>query len=69
MVSDNGPGIAPADLPHVFEMFYRGSSSRREEGLGLGLAVVKWVVDSHGWTVTAGSGPEGGARFTVTIPC
>jgi signal transduction histidine kinase len=69
-VSDNGPGIAKADLPHVFEMFYRGTSSRREQGMGLGLAVVKWVVDSHNWTIEARSGREGetGACFCITVP-
>lgn len=50
-VSDNGPGIDSGDLPHVFEMFYRGTASRREQGMGMGLAVVKWVVDSHGWSI------------------
>jgi signal transduction histidine kinase len=66
MVSDNGPGIDEADLPHVFEMFYRGTSSRREQGMGMGLAVVKWVVDSHGWSISARSGQ--GARFCIVIP-
>jgi signal transduction histidine kinase len=65
-VSDNGPGINAADLPHVFEMFYRGTSSRREQGMGMGLAVVKWVTDSHGWSISAGSSQ--GARFCIAIP-
>jgi signal transduction histidine kinase len=67
-VSDNGPGIAEADLPHIFELFYRGSASRREQGMGLGLAVVKWVIDSHGWHITASSPPGSGACFTIRIP-
>ncbi|MDR1902390.1 MAG: HAMP domain-containing histidine kinase, partial [Treponema sp.] len=69
-VSDNGPGIDKADLPHVFEMFYRGTSSRREQGMGMGLAVVKWVVDSHGWSISVHSEPEGkkGTDFCITIP-
>jgi signal transduction histidine kinase len=66
MVSDDGPGIDEADLPHIFKMFYRGTSSRREQGMGMGLAVVKWVVDSHGWSISARSGQ--GARFCITIP-
>jgi signal transduction histidine kinase len=66
MVSDNGPGIDEADLPHIFEMFYRGTSSRREQGMGMGLAVVKWVTDSHGWSISARSGR--GARFCIAIP-
>ena len=65
-VRDNGPGIDPADLPHIFEMFYRGTGSRREQGMGLGLAVVKWVADCHGWKISAE--PDGGARFTIGIP-
>jgi signal transduction histidine kinase len=69
-ISDNGPGIADADLPHIFEMFYRGSSSRREQGMGLGLAVVKWVLDSHGWSIAVRSNQDGepGACFTIMIP-
>jgi signal transduction histidine kinase len=66
VVSDNGPGIDEADLPHIFEMFYRGTSSRREQGMGMGLAVAKWVADSHGWSISARSGR--GARFCVVIP-
>jgi signal transduction histidine kinase len=65
-VSDNGPGINEADLPHIFEMFYRGTSSRREQGMGMGLAVAKWVADSHGWSISARS--SRGARFCITAP-
>jgi signal transduction histidine kinase len=70
-VSDNGPGINKNDLPHVFEAFYRGSSSRREEGMGLGLSIVKWVVTSHGWSIVVASNSDGTAAetcFTITIP-
>jgi signal transduction histidine kinase len=72
-VRDNGPGIAARDLPHVFETFYRGSLSRREQGIGLGLAVVKWVIDFHGWTISAASNtdPEAGPTgtcFTIRLP-
>jgi signal transduction histidine kinase len=71
--SDNGPGISKSDLPHVFDMFYRGTSSRREEGMGLGLSIVKWVVLSHGWTIAVtseqnGGHKDGGTCFTITIP-
>jgi signal transduction histidine kinase len=68
VISDNGPGIDEADLPHVFEMFYRGSSSRREQGMGLGLAVVKWVIDWHGWAISVSSEKGKGACFTITVP-
>jgi signal transduction histidine kinase len=72
MVRDNGPGIDQADLPHVFEMFYRGTASRREQGMGMGLAVVKWAVNSHGWSIAVSSEREGagqrGTCFCITIP-
>jgi signal transduction histidine kinase len=68
VISDNGPGIDEADLPHVFEMFYRGSSSRREQGMGLGLAVVKWVIDWHSWAISVSSEKGKGACFTIAIP-
>jgi signal transduction histidine kinase len=72
-VKDNGPGIAAQDLPHIFETFYRGSSSRREQGIGLGLAVVKWVIDFHGWTIStlSNTNKESGAtgtHFIIEIP-
>ena len=67
-ITNNGPGISSADLPHVFEVLYRGSSSRREQGMGLGLAVVKWVADYHGWTISAASETGKETCFTITIP-
>jgi signal transduction histidine kinase len=72
-ISDNGPGIRKDDLPHVFETFYRGSSSRREEGMGLGLSIVKWVVTSHGWSIALTSEQNAGGMtsetcFTIMIP-
>lgn len=66
-ISDNGPGIAQKDLPHIFETFYRGSSSRQEQGMGLGLAIVKWVVESHGWSIAVSSSAQE-TCFTLTIP-
>jgi signal transduction histidine kinase len=69
-VRDNGPGIGADDLPHVFETFYRGTSSRREQGMGLGLSVVKGVVETHGWTISVHSreNGSGGAAFRIGIP-
>jgi len=67
-ISDNGQGIDKEALPHIFDTFYRGSPSRREQGMGLGLAVVKWVVDYHGWTISATSEKDKGTSFTITIP-
>ena len=72
VVSDTGVGIHPALLPHVFERFRQGAegSVRRYGGLGLGLAIVRNLVELHGGTVTAKSGDgEGrGATFTVALP-
>lgn len=70
-VSDSGPGIAPEMLPRIFERFHQADSTqnRRHSGLGLGLAIVRHVVEMHGGSVSAGSaGPGKGARFTVQLP-
>jgi two-component system sensor histidine kinase MprB len=67
-VRDHGPGIAPGDLPHVFERFYRARASRGLPGAGLGLAIVRHVADSHGGAVQAGNAPGGGARLALRIP-
>jgi len=66
-VSDTGPGIAPEDLPHIFDRLYRGDRSRSERGLGLGLALARAVVEAHGGSVAVESGP-GGAVFSVRLP-
>jgi Signal transduction histidine kinase len=68
LVADDGPGIGPEDLPHVFEPFYRGSSSRREQGMGLGLSIVKTVVESHGWSIEARPREGRGVEFEISIP-
>jgi two-component system sensor histidine kinase MprB len=60
-VRDHGPGFAPADLPHVFDRFYRAPSARAVPGSGLGLAIVRKVADVHGWSVRAENDPDGGA--------
>jgi len=68
-VTDRGRGIDPADLPHIFEPFYRADPARRrEEGTGLGLAIVKSVVDAHGGRISVSSEPGSGAAFTVWLP-
>ena len=70
-VADDGEGIAPAFLPHVFDRFRQADSTvtRRHGGLGLGLAIVAHLVELHGGTVRAESaGPGCGARFTVRLP-
>ncbi len=53
IVADNGPGIPDDELPYIFDAFYRGTHSRKEAGHGLGLTIVKSVVDLHGWSIEA----------------
>jgi two-component system sensor histidine kinase GlrK len=65
-VGDNGPGIPPRDLPHVFDRFWQARGV--EGGSGLGLAIVKSIVEAHGGKVWAGSEPGEGTRFTVRLP-
>jgi anti-sigma regulatory factor (Ser/Thr protein kinase) len=69
-VADSGEGIAVEDLPHVFERFYRADKSRsRAEGRsGLGLAICKAIVDSHGGSIDVTSRPGAGTTFTVRLP-
>lgn len=67
-VRDHGPGIDPADLPHVFDRFYRSARARTMPGSGLGLAIVKQVADSHGGTVAAAPARDGGIVFVLRFP-
>jgi two-component system sensor histidine kinase MprB len=67
-VRDHGPGVDTADLPHIFDRFYRSARARTMPGSGLGLAIVKQVADSHAGTVTATAAPDGGARFVLQFP-
>jgi signal transduction histidine kinase len=67
-VRDTGPGIAPDELPRIFDRLFRGDTSRTERGLGLGLSLVKAVVEAHGGTVDVVSGPGRGAVFTIALP-
>ena len=64
-VADNGPGIPKEDLEHIFDPFY---TRKKKMGLGVGLSVCHDIVKSHGGTITAENGPEGGAVFTITLP-
>ncbi|MFK4083109.1 sensor histidine kinase [Kribbella sp. NPDC020789] len=67
-VTDSGPGIAEADLPHVFERFYRSSEARSRPGSGLGLAIVKHAAEQHGGMIYAANAPGAGAQFTLWLP-
>jgi len=67
-VMDDGPGISEADLPHVFERFYRSTESRTLPGSGLGLAIVQQTAMRHGGTIAAGNAESGGAVFRLWIP-
>lgn len=69
-VEDNGPGVDPASLPYLFDHFYRAdrSRSRQTGGSGIGLAIVKSVVEAHGGRVWAANRPEGGALFGFALP-
>jgi two-component system, OmpR family, sensor histidine kinase KdpD len=66
-ICDSGPGLAVADLPHVFDPFYRGGGSV-VQGSGLGLSVAKGLVEAHGGAIRVTNRSEGGARFAFTLP-
>jgi two-component system, OmpR family, sensor histidine kinase MprB len=67
-VRDHGPGIDPADLPHVFDRFYRAAAARGLPGAGLGLAIVRQVAEAHGGSVEAANAPGGGAVLRLHLP-
>jgi signal transduction histidine kinase len=67
-VADNGIGISPEDLPRIWERLYRGDKSRSQKGLGLGLSLVKAVVEAHAGRVAVASQPGRGSRFEISLP-
>ena len=67
-VTDNGPGVPPAEREAIFRRLYRGDASRSQRGLGLGLSLVKAFAEAHGGTVAIDAAPGGGAHFTIRIP-
>ena len=67
-IADQGPGIADADLPHVFDRFYRSEDARTTPGSGLGLSIVAQTIKAHGGWVKAGRSKTGGAEFTIRLP-
>jgi two-component system OmpR family sensor kinase/two-component system sensor histidine kinase BaeS len=64
-VEDDGSGIPAAELPHVFERYYKSSDSG---GMGLGLSIAKYLVEAHGGEINAASSPGGGTRISFTLP-
>jgi len=70
IVEDSGDGLEPAEMERLFEPFYRGSRSREKQikGFGLGLALVRRIVETHGGRIWAENRKEGGARFTMELP-
>ena len=69
-VRDTGVGVAPEHLPRLFERFYRADASRSREGggTGIGLAIARSIVESHGGRITASSEPGRGSSFTFDLP-
>jgi signal transduction histidine kinase len=68
-VTDDGPGIPPADQPHIFDKFYRGSNiTSNTEGSGLGLAIVKTIVESHQGRIWVESAVGKGSSFFIVLP-
>ncbi len=67
-VKDQGSGIAARDIPHLFEKFYRAGSSRKAEGIGLGLFVTRLMVEAHGGRIWVESEVDKGSTFFFTLP-
>lgn len=71
-VADTGIGIAPGDLPHIFDRFWRADAARSRvgsrPGVGLGLSITKWIAEAHGGSITVASRPGRGSTFTVNLP-
>jgi two-component system, OmpR family, sensor kinase len=67
-IHDTGPGIAPDDLPHIFERFYRSDESRTGSGAGLGLAIAQELIEAQHGEITVESEPGKGSTFAVTLP-
>ena len=69
-IADEGPGIDEADLPRVFERFFRGrdEADSLASGLGIGLAIAKDIVERHGGSISLGNRPQGGAALLILLP-
>ena len=67
-VRDRGPGVSAADLPRLFERFYRGAQTNRVSGTGMGLSIVRGLLAVEHGRVWVENSPDGGARFTIAVP-
>jgi len=67
-VTDNGPGIDAEEVPHVFDRFWRAPAARSMPGSGLGLSIVRRVVDGHQGEVVIDANPDGGTRVRIALP-
>ncbi len=68
IVTDNGPGVMPDDLPRIFDAYYQSEHGRQRGGNGLGLALARWVVEQHGGVIRASTRKEGGCCIMVMLP-
>lgn len=66
-ISDNGSGIHPEDLPHIFKRFYQSRFSRDKQGIGLGLPLAKMIIEAHDGTIEVESAPEKGTLFVISF--
>ncbi|MBV8992523.1 MAG: HAMP domain-containing histidine kinase, partial [Pseudonocardiales bacterium] len=67
-IEDDGPGVAPEHLPHLFDRFFQADASRHSKGTGLGLAIARSLVEAHGGHISAGPGRHGGLEVVLTLP-
>ena len=66
-VKDNGEGIAPEDIHHIFKRFYRSKTAKKREGIGLGLPLAKAIVEGQGGSLSVKSEPGAGTEFTLSF--
>jgi len=65
---DTGCGMTKDEINNIFDLFYRGTNSRLEKGMGIGLSVVKNIISSHEWNIDVESEKNKGSKFTIIIP-
>jgi signal transduction histidine kinase len=67
-IADTGIGIEQADLPRLFERFYRAKNARSQPGMGLGLSIARGIIEQHRGTISVESTPGQGSRFIISLP-